>query len=200
MTIRNLYFAVAFLSFVVVTGCQISNSQPTSSSTNQETSQKEKSQEKEKETSVEDYKFKLDNESIEALKKGKILGFPVQLGDDEKKVKNVLGEPKKREDDGHGEITLTYPNYELYLTYYQGVGPDLKELEVPVLKAITFPIKMGKSEIESLMGRPSDERAVRPDYPELMYDFNPYELLFMTSKESPFEGPYDQLNLNDVRP
>lgn len=200
MTIRNLYLVVAFLSFIAVTGCQISNSQPTSTSINQETSQREKPPEKEKETFVEDYKFKLNDESIESLKKGKILGFPVQLGDDEKRVKKFLGEPKKREDDGHGEITLTYPNYELYLTYYQGVGPDLKELEIPVFKAITFPIKMGKSEIEGVMGRPSDERAVRPGYPELMYDFNPYELLFITSKESSFEGPYDQLNLNDVRP
>lgn len=191
------FLIMACLFLFVVTGCQTDDSQPAASSSKEEVSKEKKSSAK-KEASVENYKFKFDQASIEALKKGKIKGFPVQLGDDEKKVRKILGEPKKRKDDGHGEITWTYPNYELYFTYYQGVGPDLKELDVSVLKSITFPIQMDKSEVESVMGKPSDEQAIRPGYPQLMYDFHPYELVFLTSEERPFEGPYDQLNLMDV--
>lgn len=43
-----------------------------------------------RDTVIEDYRFKLEKENIEALKKGKILGFPAQLGDDEDKERWLL--------------------------------------------------------------------------------------------------------------
>ncbi|MFD1395693.1 hypothetical protein ACFQ49_10345 [Kroppenstedtia eburnea] len=115
-------------------------------------------------------------------------------------MRKVLGKPDQRKEDGHGQITLTYPNYELSLVDYEGVGVEMKKLEVPIVKAVSFPIQMTKADIEAVMGKPSDQRALRPNYPELEYQLGNYDLLFLTTKESKvFEGPYDELYFVDSR-
>lgn len=192
---RKAFLVFLCLSFLVVTACQNGDSKPPKEET------KKIKQEEDKVSTIKDFQFELNEDNIAALKKGEIRGFPVQLGDDENKVKQILGEPDQRNKDEEG-ITMTYPNFELFLVEYKGAGDELRKLDVPELKAVTFPIhEKSKSEIEDVMGKPSDQRMLQPNDPELEYDFDSYVVLFLTTKESnEFDGPYDQLYFVDPQP
>lgn len=199
-TRKNILLLVCLL-FLPLTACQTNDSPSTITPPKTEgSSENQAKKEEDQASTVRDFRFELNNVNIEALKKGEISGFPVQLGDDENRVKKVLGKPDQRKDDGQGQITLSYPNYELSLVDYEGVGVEMKKLKVPVVKAVSFPIQMTKSDIEDVMGKPSDQRALRPNYPELEYQLGRYDLLFLTTQESKvFEGPYDELYFVDPR-
>lgn len=199
-TRKNILLLVCLL-FLPLIACQSNNSPSTTAPPKTEdSSENQVKKEEDQASTVRDFRFELNNANIEALKKGEISGFPVQLGDDENRVKKVLGKPDQRKDDGQGQITLSYPNYELSLVDYEGVGVEMKKLKVPVVKAVSFPIQMTKSDIEDVMGKPSDQRALRPNYPELEYQLGRYDLLFLTTQESKvFEGPYDELYFVDSR-
>lgn len=190
---RKAFLVFLCLSFLVVAACQNGDAQPPNTTPEAETEKEDKI------SAAKDFQFELTHDNIEALKKGEIKGFPVQLGDDENKVKQALGEPTESKKDEQG-ITLIYPNVELFLVEETGEGEEQQKLDVPVLKAVTFPIHMSKSDVEALMGEPTDERMLQPNEPELEYDFDSYVLLFLSTKGEAFDGPYDQLYFVDSRP